>query len=59
MLDSTGVGILVVCQRNITREGGELRVAGAAGMVEQVLKMTSVNKLVHMFPTVKEAASGL
>jgi anti-sigma B factor antagonist len=57
MLDSTGVGILVVCQGKVTREGGELRIAGATGIVDEVLKMTSVNKLVHLFPTVSEAAA--
>ena len=58
MLDSTGVGILVVCKGKITKEGGALRIAGATGIVEEVLKMTSVNKLVHLFPTVTEAAIG-
>ena len=56
MLDSTGVGILVVCQGKVNKEGGELRIAGATGIVDEVLKMTSVNKLVHLFPTVSEAA---
>ncbi len=58
LLDSTGVWILVVCKGKITKEGGELRIAGAKGIVEEVLKMTSVDKVIHMFPTVTEAASG-
>jgi anti-sigma B factor antagonist len=58
MLDSTGVGILVVCQGKITNEGGELRICGATGMVREILKMTSVDKLVRLFPTVTEAAAG-
>jgi anti-sigma B factor antagonist len=58
MLDSTGVGILVVCQGKITREGGELRVAGATGIVEEVLKVTSVDKLFRLYSTVTEAATG-
>lgn len=58
MIDSTGVGILVVCQGKVTQEGGELRIAGATGIVDEVLKMTSVNKLVRLFPTVSEAAAG-
>ena len=58
MLDSTGVGILVVCQGKITKEGGELRVAGATGIVEEVLKVTSVDKLFRLFFTVTEAATG-
>ena len=58
MLDSTGVGILVVCQGKITKEGGELRVAGATGIVEEVLKVSSVDKLLRLFSTVTEAATG-
>ena len=58
MVDSTGVGILFVCQGRIKKEGGELRIAGATGLLAEELKMTSVNKLVHLFPTVAEAASG-
>jgi anti-sigma B factor antagonist len=58
LIDSTGVGILVVCQGKVTQAGGELRIAGASGIVDEVLKMTSVNKLVRLFPTVPEAAAG-
>jgi anti-sigma B factor antagonist len=58
LIDSTGVGILVVCQGKVTQAGGELRIAGASGIVDEVLKMTSVNKLVRLFPTVSEAAAG-
>jgi anti-sigma B factor antagonist len=57
LLDSTGVGILVVCQGKVTQAGGELRIAGASGIVGEVLKMTSVNKLVRFFPTVTEASA--
>ncbi len=57
MLDSTGVGIIVVSQAKIKKEGGELRIAGATGVVDEILKMTSVDKLVHVFPTVEAAAA--
>ena len=58
MLDSTGVGILVVCKGKMAKEGGELRIAGATGIVDEVLRMTSVNKLMQFFPSVQEAAAG-
>lgn len=58
MLDSTGVGILVVCKGKVAEEGGELRIAGATGIVEEVLRMTSVNKLMQFFPSVEKAAAG-
>jgi anti-sigma B factor antagonist len=57
MLDSTGVGIIVVAQAKIKKAGGELRIAGATGVVEEILKMTSVDKLVRVFPTVEAAAA--
>lgn len=56
MLDSTGVGILVVSQAKIKKEGGDLRIAGAQGVVGEILQMTSVDKLVQLYPTVAEAA---
>ena len=57
MLDSTGVGILVVCQGKVTKEGGRLHVAGATGVVEDILQTTNVGKLVPLFSTVAEAVS--
>jgi anti-sigma B factor antagonist len=57
MLDSTGVGILVVSQAKIKKEGGELRIAGANGVVEDILKMTSLDKLVRLFPSVEAASA--
>ena len=32
LLDSTGVGIIVVCHAKLKKIGGELRVSGATGM---------------------------
>ncbi len=57
MLDSTGVGILVLSQAKVKKEGGELRIAGAQGVVDEILKMTSVDKLMKVFPTVEAAAA--
>jgi anti-sigma B factor antagonist len=41
-LDSTGVGILVMCSGKVKQAGGDLSVVGAQGIVEQTLKMTNV-----------------
>src|SRR5271167_401865 len=43
ILDSTGVGIVVMCHAKLKKSGGELRVAGATGMVEETLRMTGVD----------------
>lgn len=57
-LDSSGIGILVMCHAKLKKGGGALRIAGAQGMVEETLNMTSVNKLVPFYPTAAEAAQG-
>lgn len=57
MLDSTGIGILVVCQGKINKEGGTLRLAGANGSVEDTIKITNVDKILKLFPSVDEAAA--
>jgi anti-sigma B factor antagonist len=55
-LDSTGIGIVVMCSGKVKQAGGELRVAGAQGIVEQTLKMTSVHQILALYPTVEAAA---
>jgi anti-anti-sigma factor len=55
-IDSTGVGIIVMCQAKLQKVGGSLRVAGAQGIVLDTLRMTRVDKLVPFFATAKEAA---
>jgi anti-sigma B factor antagonist len=57
LLDSTGVGIIVVCHAKLKKVGGELRVAGATGMVDETLRMTSLDRIVHFYPSVADAAS--
>jgi anti-anti-sigma factor len=58
LVDSTGIGILVVCQGKIAKAGGKLRIAGATGFVDDTLKLTNVDKILHLFPTVADAAAG-
>jgi anti-sigma B factor antagonist len=57
ILDSTGIGILVVCQEKVAKAGGRLRIAGASGFVEDTLKTTGVDRLLQLFPTVAAAAT--
>jgi anti-anti-sigma factor len=59
LLDSTGVGVLVMCHAKVKKAGGVLRIAGVTGMVEDTLKLTSVDKLIGSFPTVAEAAQAM
>ena len=57
VLDSTGVGIVVMCYARLKKSGGSLHIAGANGMVEQTLRMTNVDRLIELYPSVSEAAA--
>jgi anti-sigma B factor antagonist len=54
-IDSTGVGIIVMCEGKVRKAGGELRVAGPTGIVNETLTLTRVNRLVRVFPNASEA----
>lgn len=56
-LDSSGVGIIMMCHAKLRKAGGALRLAGAHGMVEEVLALTSVNKIIPLYPCAAEAAA--
>jgi anti-anti-sigma factor len=58
VVDSTGVGIIVMCHAKLKKCGGALRIAGVNGMVGDTLRLTSVDKLIEFYPTVAEAAAG-
>lgn len=55
-IDSTGVGILVMCNAKLQKSGGMMRIVSVDGIVESTLQMTHVDRIVKFFPTV-EAAS--
>jgi anti-sigma B factor antagonist len=54
-IDSTGVGILVVCHAKLQKVGGSVRIAAPQGIVSDALKMTHVDKLVPFYASVEEA----
>jgi anti-sigma B factor antagonist len=54
-IDSTGVGIIVVCHGKVQKAGGHLCVAGAQGIVLETLHMTHVDRLMQIFPTAEVA----
>ncbi len=56
-IDSTGIGIIVLASGQIAKAGGKLQVC-AQGQVEQVLRMTNVDKVVSLCPNVAAAMSG-
>jgi hypothetical protein len=41
----------------VKKSGGELRIAGANGIVDETLRLTNVQRLIDFCPTVAEAAA--
>ena len=56
--DSAAIGAMVRCLTKLKRAGGALRIAAAQSMIEHSLKLTKVDMLIEMFPTVDQAAKG-
>ena len=56
-VDSTGVGIIMMVCGLLKQSGGELRLAGAKGLVEDVLKLTNVHNIVAIHPSAEAAAA--
>jgi anti-sigma B factor antagonist len=57
-LDSSGIGILVMCSGKVREAGGQLRVAGAEGHVKTVLQMTEVGRILALYPSKADALKG-
>ncbi len=55
-IDSAVVGLIVRIYTQLSKAGGGLRLVGTRGMVDNVLKMTQVNKVIAIYPSVAEAA---
>lgn len=56
-IDSTGVGILVMCNAKLQKAGGMMRIVSSDGIVESTLQMTHVDRIVKFFQTVEEAGA--
>jgi anti-sigma B factor antagonist len=55
-LDSTGIGILVMCVGKMTAAGGELRLASLQPRIVELMKMTRLDQIWTFYPTVAAAA---
>ena len=58
-VDSTGIGIVVMCSSKMKKAGGKLNLVASGGVVEDTLKMTMVDTLVPIYPTVPAAVAAL
>ena len=56
-IDSAGVGMVMMCFGKLKKSDGTLLVAGAKGYVENTLKMTRVNEVIQLFPSVEATAA--
>ena len=58
-VDSTGIGIIVMCSSKVKGAGGQLRVAGSRGMVDEVLRRTRIDSIVPFHTSRDLAAQSL
>jgi anti-sigma B factor antagonist len=56
-VDSTGIGIIMMVCGLVKQSGGELRIAGAKGLVNDLLKLTNVHQMIAVHSSVETAAS--
>lgn len=56
--DSSAIGVIVKCFTKLKSANGGLRIACAQPMVDYSLKLTRVDQVIEIFPSVDQAAKG-
>ena len=56
--DSAAIGAIVRCLMKLKSAGGALRIAAPHSMVHYCLKLTRLDKVIEIFPTVDQAKEG-
>ena len=56
--DSAAIGAIVKCFTKLKSANGALRIACAQPMVDYSLKLTKVDRVIEIFPSVDQAAKG-
>ncbi|HVP42092.1 MAG TPA: STAS domain-containing protein, partial [Terriglobales bacterium] len=54
-VDSAGIGILTLSAGKLRKAGGQLRLAGAQGAVNDVVKLTKIDTIVSCHPDLDSA----
>jgi anti-anti-sigma factor len=54
-LDSTGVGIIATCCGRMEAAGGEVRLASLQPKIEDLMRLTKLNRILNLHPTVADA----
>ena len=56
-MDSTGLGVLVGRLKLVRGQNGSLRIVSAQERILKVFKITGLDKVFHIYPTVEEATA--
>jgi anti-sigma B factor antagonist len=54
-LDSSGLGVLVMVHKRVRMAGGALQLAGCQPEVVSIFRITALDRVIEMFPTVEDA----
>jgi anti-sigma B factor antagonist len=57
-VDSTGLGILVMCVGKVDAAGGELRLASLQPRVENLMRISKLHRIMTFYPDVTTALEG-
>lgn len=58
-IDSSGLGALVGSLKSVTKEHGEIRIAGLSPQVRTIFELTRLHRIFDIYPTVEAARDGL
>jgi anti-sigma B factor antagonist len=58
-LDSSAIGLLVVCSSAMERAGGKMAIVGAKGVVKQVLGIVHLERVIGMYPDLTSACESM
>ena len=54
-ITSYGLGVLVRLHSKLSKKGGDVKLACVKGLIQQVFKVTHLNKIFEMYPDVSRA----
>jgi anti-sigma B factor antagonist len=58
-IDSTGIGCFIDAHSRLGKVGGEMRLAGAGGLVRDTFHVTRLDTVFRFYPTVEAACESL
>jgi len=58
-LDSTGIGVLIMCNQTLYKNSGSLRLVNTSDSVNKVMTLTKIDKFFSMFKSEPEALASI